>query len=205
MKTIAILGASGHGKVVAEIAELSGYKKIVFFDDYKDIGGFESWEIQGNTKNLISKLSSFESCNVAIGDNKVRMEKIKLLQSNNAKIISLIHPQASVSKYSIIQKGTVIMANAVVNPYATVGMSCIVNTNSTIEHDCLIGDGVHISPNVALAGSVSIGNETWIGIGSSVKQNIEIGSNVKVGAGSLVINNLPDDVVAFGVPAKIKL
>ena len=137
--------------------------------------------------------------------DEIRMEKIRLLQSNNAKITSLIHPLASVSKYSVIQKGTVIMANAVINPFATIGISCIINTNSTIEHDCLIGNGVHISPNVAIAGEVSIGSETWIGIGSSVKQNIKIGINVMVGLGSVVINDIPDNAKAFGVPAKIKL
>lgn len=205
MKSIAILGASGHGKVVAEIAELCGFQKIVFFDDVKIDVIFESWEIHGNTKNLISKLSVFDACFVAIGDNKIRMEKINLLLSNNANIISLIHPFASVSKYSKIQKGSVVMAGAVINPFASIGIACIINTNATVEHDCLIGDGVHISPNAAIAGGVSIGNQTWIGIGSSVKQNIIIGHNILLGVGSVVLDDLPDGVTAFGVPAKIKL
>ena len=166
MTSIAILGSGGHGKVVAEIAELSGYQKVVFFDDNKDMDSFESWEIQGDTKNLISQLSIFDACIVAIGDNKIRMEKTKLLLSNNANIVSLIHPFSSVSDLAKLKKGTVVMAGAVINPFVNIGISCIVNTNSTIEHDCLIGDGVHISPNVAIAGNVSIGDETWIGIGS---------------------------------------
>ena len=205
MKSIAILGASGHGKVVAEIAELCGFQKIVFFDDVKIDVIFESWEIHGNTKNLISKLSVFDACFVAIGDNKIRMAKINLLLSNNANIISLIHPLATVSLYSKVQEGTVVMAGAVINPFVNIGISCIINTNSTVEHDCLIGDGVHISPNAAIAGGVSIGNETWIGIGSSVKQNIIIGNNVILGIGSVVLEDLPNNVTAFGVPSKIKL
>ena len=205
MKSIAILGASGHGKVVAEIAELSGYQQVVFFDDNENNSDFECWKIQGDTKDLIAKLSIFDACVVAIGDNKVRMEKTNLLLSNNANIISLIHPHASVSRYSEIQKGTVVMSGAVINPFVTIGISCIINTNSTIEHDSLIGYGAHISPNVAIAGSVTIGNETWIGIGSSIKQNITIGSNVIIGLGSVVLENLPDNVIAFGTPTKIKI
>ena len=205
MTSIAILGASGHGKVVAEIAELCGYQKVVFFDDNKDMDSFESWEIQGDTKNLISRLSIFDACIVAIGDNKVRMEKTKLLLSNNANVTSLIHPLATVSKYSRFQIGSVVMAGAVINPFVTIGISCIINTNSTIEHDCILGDGVHISPNAAIAGGVRIGDETWIGIGSLVKQNIEIGINVIVGLGSVVLKSLPDNVIAYGLPAKIKL
>ena len=205
MKNIAILGASGHGKVVAEIAEFSGYKKIVFFDVNEDKSDFECWTIQGDTNDLISKLSVFDACFVAIGDNKVRMEKINLLLSNNANIISLIHSHASVSKYSKIQQGSVVMAGAVINPFASIGIACIINTNSTVEHDCSIGDGVHISPNVAIAGGVSIGYESWIGIGSSVKQNVTIGSHVTLGMGSVLLEDLPNNINAFGVPAKVRL
>ena len=181
------------------------FQKVVFFDDNKDENSFECWEIQGDTEDLVSKLSIFDACIVAIGDNKIRMEKTKVLMSNNTKITSLIHPHASVSKHSRIKKGTVVMAGAVINPFVNIGISCIINTNSTIEHDSLIGDGVHISPNVAIAGSVSIGDKTWIGIGSSVKQNIVIGSNVIVGLGSVVLESLPDNITAIGVPVKIKL
>jgi len=205
MKNIAILGASGHGKVIAEIAELSGFDKIAFFDDNKNEKFFESWEIHGNTESLISKLSVFDACIVSIGDNKIRMEKINLLLSNNANIISLIHPLASVSKYSKIQKGSVVMAGAVINSFASIGIACIINTNSTVEHDCSIGDGVHISPNVAIAGGVSIGYESWIGIGSSVKQNVTIGSHVTLGMGSVLLEDLPNNINAFGVPAKVRL
>ena len=204
MKSIAILGASGHGKVVAEIAELSGFQDIVFYDDNKKYKTFESWEIKGDTKKLISQLSNYDACIVAIGDNYIRMEKTKLLLLNDANVTFLIHPNASVSLYSNINSGSVVMAGAVINPFVNVGISCIINTNSTIEHDCLIGDGSHISPNAVIAGNVSIGEKTWIGAGSSVKQNIGIGDNVIVGLGSVVIKNLPNSVTAYGVPAKIK-
>ena len=204
MKSIAIIGASGHGKVVAEIAELLGFQKVVFFDDSKTDNNFESWNIQGDTKNLISNISDFDACFVAIGDNNLRINKINTLLLNNANVISLIHPLASVSKYSKIKRGTVVMAGAAINSFVTIGNSCIINTNSTIEHDCVIGDGVHISPNSAIVGGVSIGDKTWIGIGSSIKQNIVIGNNVILGLGSVLLDDLPDNVIAFGVPAKIE-
>ena len=204
MKSIAILGASGHGKVVAEIAELCGFDSIIFFDDNNAIKSLESWKVIGDTHNLLSHVSSFDACFVAIGDNNVRVKKTELLKNKNANIVSLIHPSAYVSEYSLIKKGTVVMANASINPYASIGESCIVNTSSTIEHDCLIGSGVHISPNTALAGGVRVGDKTSVGIGSSIRQNIEIGDNVIIGTGSVVITNIPDNVVAFGVPAKIE-
>ena len=204
MKSIAILGASGHGKVVAEIAELCGFKSIIFFDDNHGIKRLESWKVIGDTEDLLRRVSDYDACFVAIGDNKIRVKKTELLKNKNANIVSLIHPNAYVSEYSLLKKGTVVMANASINPYASIGESCIINTSSTIEHDCLIGSGVHICPNSALAGGVRVGNKTLVGIGSSIRQNIEIGHNVIIGTGSVVINNIPNSVLAFGVPAKIE-
>lgn len=204
MKSIAILGASGHGKVVAEIAELCGFKSIIFFDDNDGIKRLESWKVIGDTEDLLSRVSGYDACFVAIGDNKIRVKKTELLKNKNANIVSLIHPKAYVSEYSLIKKGTVVMANAVINPYASIGESCIVNSSSIIEHDCLIESGVHICPNTALAGGVRVGNNSSVGIGSSIRQNIDIGYNVIIGTGSVVINNIPDNVMAFGVPAKIE-
>ncbi len=201
MKSIAILGASGHAKVVAEIAQLCGYEKIVFFDDAKN--HIEHWEVKGNTQHLIAQLSNFNAFFVAIGNSKDRTEKTAILKSNGIDVVSLIHPLSILSQYAKIGAGTVIMAGSVVNAFANIGDDCIINTNSTVEHDCILANGVHISPNVAIAGGVSIGNGSWIGIGSSIKQNITIGQNVVVGAGSVVVDNLPNNTTAFGVPAKI--
>lgn len=206
MKCLAILGASGHGRVVAEIAKLSGWEKIVFFDDSISVldKEFDDLEIMGGTKELISKLNDIDSCIVAIGDNKVRSEKVKLLLTENANIVTLVHPTAKVSSYTHIEKGTVIMAGAIINPYVKIGLSSIINSGSIVEHDCICHDFVHISPGVNISGGVVIGENTWIGIGSSLKQNIKIGENVIIGAGSVVVENIPSQSTAFGSPAKVQ-
>ena len=207
MKRLAILGASGHGKVLAEIAELSGWSEIVFFDDNdalkdKVIG---VWEVKGNTSALLSTLLTFDGCIVAIGNNKIRSEKIALLQLENANIVTLIHPSAKVSKYSYIKPGSVVMAGVIINPFTKIGLSSIINTGSNIDHDCFLDDYVHISPGVNISGGVKIGLNSWIGVGSSLKQDINIGKKVVIGAGSVVIQNIPDDSIAFGVPAKVRI
>lgn len=205
MKRLAILGASGHGKVVAEIAKLSGWNEIVFFDDdaltNKEI---EIWQVKGDTETLISQLLEFDGCIVAIGNNIIRIEKTQLLQLKSANIVSLIHPSAIVSAHSDIGIGSVIMAGVIINPFVRIGLSSIINTGTTIDHDSLLGDFVHISPGVNLAGGVVIGSNSWIGIGASIKQNVTIGTSVTIGAGSVVIRNIPNNSTAFGVPAKIQ-
>ncbi|MFA0533141.1 acetyltransferase [Vibrio breoganii] len=199
----AILGASGHGKVVAEIAELNGYKDILFFDDrWPDIDSVEHWSVCGDTSMLIAKVGEFDLTIVAVGHNETRLAKQNELAQAGANIASIAHPSAIVSQYTRIGAGTVVMANAVVNPFGYIGEACIINTSATIDHDCKLADGVHISPGANLAGGVEIGKYSWIGIGSQVKQCISIGTGVTVGAGSTVVKNVPNFQTILGCPAR---
>ena len=209
MKSIAILGASGHGKVVAEIAELTGFDEVVFFDDaWTDNGGNKGgfadfpWEVVGNTESLLGSHGNYEGCVVAIGHNKTRLEKQTLLKQAGAPIPQLIHPRATVSKYAELCGGSVVMANAVINPFVKIGEACIVNTGATIDHDCILGDAVHVSPGAHLGGGVDVGFQSWVGIGACVKQYLKIGSGVMVGAGAAVVKNVPDSQTVVGVPAR---
>jgi sugar O-acyltransferase (sialic acid O-acetyltransferase NeuD family) len=203
MKRLAVFGASGHGKVVAEIAELCGWTEIIFFDDDFNKTKLEKWIVSGDMSSLISKAVNFDGCFVAIGDNHIRSEKIEILISKGFKnLVSLVHPSAIVSSHCKIGIGTVIMAGSLINPFSKIGMASIINTGSIIEHDNFIEDFVHISPGVKTSGGVKIGNKTWVGTGSSIRQNLTIGQNVLVGIGSVVITNVPDNSIVFGVPAK---
>ncbi|MEZ9198474.1 acetyltransferase [Shewanella sp. 10N.286.54.B9] len=203
MASIAILGASGHGKVLAEIAELNGYSEVVFFDDnWPTKSQLAHWPIVGNSQHLIERLADFSACIVAIGNNKIRVTKLELLLAESAPLVSLIHPSAIISSYSTIGQGTAIMANAVVNIASEIGQGCIINTASSIDHDCVIADGVHVSPGAHLAGNIVVGEQSWIGIGSSIKQGVVIGCNVIVGAGAAVVSNISSDSTVVGIPAK---
>lgn len=203
-KSIAILGASGHGKVLAELAELNGYERIEFYDDAWPVKcQLEHWLIIGNSHDLYANLSDYDACVVAIGNNFIRLNKLMLLRDKQAPLVSLIHPTATVSHYALLGVGSVVMANAVVNPFAQIGMGGIINTGSVIEHDCVLGDAVHLSPNSALAGGSRLGDAVWLGIGAVTKQLVNIGENTTIGAGAVVIQDIPNDCVAIGAPAKV--
>ncbi|NOH65237.1 acetyltransferase [Vibrio rotiferianus] len=202
MKSCAILGASGHGKVVAEIAELNGYQTITFFDDrWPSLGSVEHWVVSGDTAALLATASEYDVVVVAIGHNATRCAKQRELSAAGANFDVLAHPSVVISKYANIKAGTVVMANAVVNPFSHIGVSCIINTGSIVEHDCKLAEGVHISPNASLAGGVQVGENSWVGIGSQVKQLVVIGRDAVVGAGSTVISNIPDFQTVVGSPA----
>jgi sugar O-acyltransferase (sialic acid O-acetyltransferase NeuD family) len=204
MKTLAILGASGHGKVVADAARSCGlWQRIVFYDDAwpaKTQNGDSA--IVGNTQSLYTLHEKIDVV-VAIGNNKVRLAKQFELASAGYSLATIIHNTAVVSRSAVILPGTVVLAGSVVNADAVVGSACIINTNAVVEHDCILADGVHISPGACLAGGVTVGEVSWVGIGATVIQLTRIGKSVMVGAGAAVIADLPDGVTAVGVPAKI--
>ncbi len=201
-RKLAILGASGHGKVIAEIAELLSWDISFFDDQFPRKKSIEHWEVIGDSFELYNRCNKFDGVIVAIGNNTIRAEKQYDLISHGANLVSLIHPSAVISKYSNINSGSVIMANSVINAFANIGQGSIINTGAIIEHDCQIGEFNHISPNATLAGNVITKNNVWIGAGAVIKNNVTINQNVMVGAGSVVINDLTENKTVMGIPAK---
>ena len=202
-KKIAILGAGGHAKVVADTAEMCGWNHVEIFDDqWPAINLLRHWPVVGNTSTLFERLNEYEGVIVAIGDNEIRRQKMMDLVNSGASIVNLIHPAASISRYAILGIGIVAFAGVVVHPGANIGDGAILNTACSIDHDCSLGEFVHVSPGARLAGGVIIGPLSWIGIGACVKQLISIGSRVKVGAGAVVVKDVVNDVTVVGVPAK---
>jgi sugar O-acyltransferase (sialic acid O-acetyltransferase NeuD family) len=206
MKRLAVLGASGHGKVVADAAEAAGWSSVVFFDDaWRDQATNGAWPVVGGTEELLDQLGNLDGVIVAIGDNAVRHAKLELMRQSQAPEVSVIHPAASVSAHARIGLGSVIFAGVVINVDAVIGCGAILNTGCSIDHDCMLGDAVHVSPGARLAGGVTVGDLSWIGIGASVRQSISIGARAVVGAGAAVVADVPDDVTVTGVPARVWL
>ncbi|ODA22645.1 acetyltransferase [Photobacterium damselae] len=203
MARLAILGASGHGKVLADIALQTGWSDIDFFDDrWPLLSQLEHWSVAGNTEVLFEYLDSYDGVIVGIGNNNIRLIKQQQLEQRNAKLTSLIHPTAVISQSIALGLGSVVMANAVINPFVSIGRACIINTASTVDHDCQLSDGVHISPGAHLAGGIKIGYRSWVGIGANIIQLIEIGDDVIVGAGSTVIHSISSFQKVVGTPAR---
>lgn len=202
-KRLAILGASGHGKVVADCAEVCGWQEVVFFDDaWPDRVSNGHWPVAGDTSVLLKRLSEFDGVIVAIGNNVIRYQKLIMLQEARAPLVSLVHSGASVNRFASIGPGSVVFAGAIVNVDAQLGLGTIINTGASVDHDCVLGACVHVAPGARLAGGVSVGNLTWVGIGASVRQLTHIGADVMVGAGAAVVDDVTDGDTVVGVPAR---
>lgn len=200
---LAILGASGHGKVIADTALQAGWTEVVFFDDaWPERSTNGVWAVVGDTNSLLHTLAKFDGVVVGIGNNRIRLAKTRGLQSHGAMLAKVVHPQAVVSNKAELGAGSVVFAGAVVQVDAQLGEACIVNTNASVDHDCQLADGVHICPGAAVAGLVDVGECSWVGIGASIKQLVQIGSDVTIGAGAAVVQDVPNGITVAGVPAR---
>lgn len=197
-----IIGASGHGRVVADIAlKMNRWQQIAFLDDDETIKHSMGIDVIGKTMDAYKYISDYDLF-VAIGNNITREKMQSQLQFEEAKIPILIHPSAILGEKVELGAGTVVMAGSVINCCSIIGEGCIVNTGAVIDHDNMIENYVHISPGVHLAGKVSIGKSSWIGIGVTICNDVSITSDCIVGAGAVVIRDITKAGTYVGVPVR---
>lgn len=201
-----IIGTGGHGKAVLDCVLASrAYASISFAtnaDEHWCMSGFPVVDERSLTPDSIA--CDYSAVVVAIGDNSVRLEKLRKLSGAGANLPVMIHPSAQVSRFARIGRGTVVLANAVVNAFAEVGTGCILNTASVVEHDCVVGDGAHLSPNSALGGGTRVGERVWLCIGSNVADHVNIASDSILAAGSCLVHDAEEPGLYAGVPAALK-
>ena len=198
LSRLGIVGASGHGKVIADIAKLNGYNDIVFVDDNEAVDECAGYPVIGRSCDF-AKVE--KNVVIAIGNAKIRSRIQEQYESRGFYPVTLIHPNATVADSAQIGVGSLIMAGAVINPYAKLGKGCIVNTCASVDHDCVLGDYVHVAVGAHLCGTVEVGAYTWIGAGATVSNNISICPECMIGAGAVVVKNIEEAGVYVGVPA----
>jgi len=200
MKKIVIIGAGRGGQLIAEMLRQQG-QDIVGFADDKRIGEINGIKIIGTTEEL--EKSGADSFVVGIGMNLSAREKVfeKAVKAG-LEPINVIDKTAIIDKSAKIGKGNIIMTGTVIGHFSEIGNNCFIFSNSIVEHNCILKDNVYLSPGVCLAGTVTIEKNTLIGIGAVVKEETRIGMNSIVGAGTVVLENIPNNTVVVGVPAK---
>lgn len=202
MKELLIIGASGHGKVVADIAVKSGqYDEISFYDDNEKIESILGFPCKGKV-SLLEREPRDKDVVVAIGSAAIRERLMSQIQEMGFSIPALVHPQAVIAEDVQLGDGTVVMAGAIVNSGAQIGCGTIINTASSVDHDCVVEDYAHVSVGAHLAGTVHVGKRCWIGAGATVNNNISICADAMIGAGAVVVKNVTKAGTYVGVPAQ---
>ena len=201
MKKLVIIGAGGHGSVVADAAAKSGYKKILFLDDGEHTSCL-GYPVVGKVAD--AEKYHGEDFFVAIGNAKVREKIVTILMDKGLRIVNIIHPTATIAKGVKMGKGVLLVAGSIVNPGATLGDGVIVNTHASVDHDCEIAPYVHVSVDAHLAGNVKVGKYTWIGIGAAVSNGLSVCEDCMIGAGATVVKDIAESGTYIGTPAKKK-
>src|ERR1700686_2248844 len=206
-RRVFVYGAGGHGKVVADILICNGDTEFVgFVDDRDELVGTTvmGFPVVANGEWLREEAAnSLVAIAIGTGHNRIRQMLAARCSRWGIEILTLIHPAATVSRAARLGPGTAVMAGAIINPEATVGAGVIINSAAVVEHDVEIGDYAHVAPNAVMGGGSRLGAFSHLGLGAAVIQRIGIGSHTIVGAGAVVVEDLPDNVVAMGVPARI--
>jgi sugar O-acyltransferase (sialic acid O-acetyltransferase NeuD family) len=200
---IAVLGAGGHGKVVADAAmAIQGSSVVGFLDDDPTLAGRTFLGLR-----VLGPISLWQELDIdavvpAIGENRARREVVIRERARNATLATIVHPAAVVSRRANVGIGTTVLAGAIINADAQVGENVIVNTGAIVEHDCIIDSHVHIAPGCCLAGAARVGEGSLLGIGSRILPGLNVGRWCVVGAGAVVIRDVKDNTTVAGVPAR---
>lgn len=203
-----IIGAGGHGRVVADLIGASGRELLGFLDGDAALhgGSVNGFKVLGGD----DELARFppEKVRLANGVGAVssldpRARIFTLLSAAGYRFEPLVHPRAIVAASASIADGAQIMAGAVVQSGAQIAENVIVNTAAIVDHDCRIGRHAHVAPGAILCGNVDVGEGCYVGAGSTIIQGIKLGAGAFIGAGSVVIADVADGVRVTGAPAKV--
>jgi sugar O-acyltransferase (sialic acid O-acetyltransferase NeuD family) len=206
---VIVIGGSDQGRQAIDIIEEIGGMEVVGVLDQRAKNGdpVAGYPVLGSDEQLTECAASSGATGfvVAIGDNSARHRVLRreMARAPHLEPLRVVHPSAVVARSAAIGPASIIMAGVVVSNGCRVGTGALLGTLSSLDHDSVLGDGASLAPGVTTGGGVRVGERTAIGLGANVIHGVAIGSDTVVGAGALVVDDLPDCVVAYGVPARV--
>jgi UDP-perosamine 4-acetyltransferase len=205
---IIVIGAGGHGRVIADTLRVADRAIIGFLDpdpflhktfidglpvlgDDGVLGGYSP-----NSVHVANGIGSTSS-------TTHREEIFKRISALGFRFETVCHPSATIAPVVKIGLGAQVLAGAIVQLGCSIGENTIVNTGAIVDHDCVIGAHCHLAPGTILSGNVHVGNGCHIGVGACIIQGIEIGPNSMLAAGTVVTQNVTSCSRVAGVPARL--
>lgn len=207
-KPVVLWGASGHALVVCDALLQSGSWDVIgYVDDVNSERNGTTWgglPVLGGSEILSGhEVGGAHYVFVAIGENRARLRCAEMAVAWGYNLPTAVHPNAVIAPGASVGKGSFVAAGAVVNPGCHICENVIINTSASVDHECHLNDGAHIGPGTRLGGRVEIGRLAWVGIGATVRDRTKIGERSIIGAGAVVVSDIPPNVIAYGVPARV--
>lgn len=202
---VVIIGGGGHAKVVIESLRACGEPVAAIVDADPTPRQVLGVPVVGDDLALPGlRAQGLSRLFVAIGDNRLRQKLGRKAREQGFSLVNAIHPSAIVSPSARLGEGVALMAGVAINAESRIDDLAILNTGAVVDHDCRLAEACHLGPASALAGGVTVGERAFLGVGARAIPGVSIGADTIVGAGGVVVRDLPDAVLAIGVPAKIK-
>lgn len=208
MKSVVIIGAGGFGREVLEIFKDQNKQKkqwniLGFIDDNKDIQDkiINNYPVLGGLDWF--KENKDVGCVCAIGKPEAKKKIVSRLQDLGVIFYNAIHPSVIMSEFVEIGNGVIIGAGTILTVNIKIGNHVIINLNCSVGHDTIIDDYCSIMPTVKINGCNHLSEGVYVGTGATFINEQSVGSWSIVGAGSVVVKDIPENVVAVGVPSKV--
>lgn len=199
LPTLLILGAGGHGRVVADAAQRQGAWASLAATD-RNAARWSGELLPGVPLRPLAALEGTAPLHVAVGDNAARQRESEA--AGLQRLATVVHPQASVSTHAQLAGGCLVAAQAVVAPAARLGHGVIVNHGAVVDHDCVVGEFTHVAPGAKLGGGVTLGRRVLVGAGASVLPGRRVCDDVVIGAGAVVNRDIDEPGTWAGLPAR---
>lgn len=198
MADLIVIGGGGHAKVVANTAQICGYKIKGFLDDDQNCKQMLSFSRLGCIDDCIKHTDA--EFIIAIGNNEIRKRVFQ--RHSDLKYATLVHPNAIIGSNVKVGIGTVVMPGAIVNADTVIGDFCVINSGAVVEHDCNIGNYTFLAPHSTMCGFVTVGDNCWIGAGSTINNVVKICRDVTLGSGAVLVKDATQPGTYIGVPAR---
>lgn len=207
--SVIIIGAGGHARVLISSLNILGRRlEGVLHPDTKIAGQFVAGiPIIGDDDEILRFDPLYVQLVNGVGSTSSsykRREIFLRFKSMGYSFASVIHPSAQIMPHVRLEEGVQIMAGAILQTGCVIGADAIINTGAILDHDCVVGDHVHIAPGATLSGNVRVGAMAHVGTSATVIQGVRIGSGATIGAGAVVTGDIPENMIACGVPARTR-
>lgn len=208
---IVVVGSGGMAREAVVWARRSGRNVFGLLDTDASrhgatVGGLEvfgglDWLASDRARTMAAGLGI--GVVVAVGSPSARRRLATAIIADERDLVTIIDPSVILGDRVAIEAGTIVCPQATLTCDIEVGSAVIVSVDASLHHDVVVGDHVFIGPGAQVSGNVTIGAGAWIGVGATIRQGITIGAGTTVGAGAAVVDDLPGDVTAVGVPARV--
>jgi UDP-perosamine 4-acetyltransferase len=203
-RSLILLGAGGHAKVLHALVQVAGYTIIGVCDPQLSAQRQPEWRgipVLGSDEALKqidpASVGLVNGIGQSVG-SRVRERIYTKMRDMGFRFPQLIHPTAWVASSVILDEGVQIMAGTIIQPDCHIGENTIINTRASIDHDCVIAENVHIAPGATLCGGVRVNSGVFVGSGAVLIQGLQVGSFAVVGAGVTLTQDIQSGLAVTG-------